>query len=250
MPHQRPALVVLILALSSIAAASQAPQTTSPIWSTPGTFWFRVSVPGGPDAAGGRGGNEWWNVDAEHGVRERLFDHRRLAIELSAKAKQEYGPLTLPFAEPEARFVVKYDGVQTALEHGLAIEFNIGDEQWRCELHGEWDWARTPPSDYYCAENEEAAPVMPSSDRVASPDGKWEAIILSHNVGVRPPGGTVRMLSTDGTANNSYHLGSLSWSDDSRSLVGYRVSQDVWRAPLTAGSVKTSITRRDWTVGR
>jgi hypothetical protein len=250
MLRQRSAFIVLTIALSAIAAASQAPQTTSPIWSTPDTFWFRVSVPGGPDAAGGRGGNEWWSVDAKHGVRERLFDHRRLAIELSAKAKQEYGPLTLPFAEPDAQFVVKYDGVQAALEQGLAIEFNIGDEHWRCELHGEWDWARTPPSDYYCEEKDEAQPVVPSSDRVPSPDGKWEAIVQSNNVGVRSAGGAVRMLSTDGTADNSYHLGSLLWSDDSRSLSGYRVSQDVWRAPHVAGNVKTSISRREWTVGR
>ena len=241
MPLARPALIVLVITLTANGAASQAPQTTSPIWSTSDTFWFRVPVPGG---------NEWWSVDAKHGARDRLFDHRRLAIELSAQTKVEYGPLTLPFAEPDARFVVLYDGVQAALEHGLAIEFNLADKHWRCELHGEWDWARTPPSDYYCAEKEEAAPVTPSIDRVASPDGKWEAFIQGHNVGVRPTGGAVRMLSTDGTADSPYHSGSISWSTDSHMLSAYRVSQDVWRAPLSAGSVRTSITRQEWTVGR
>jgi hypothetical protein len=231
---------LLAVSLISIAVASQS-QTPSPIWSSPDTFWFRVSVPGG---------NEWWSVDAKHVVRERLFDHRRLAIELNAQAKQEYDPLTLPFAEPGAQFVVKYDGVQAALEQGLAIEFNIGGEHWRCELHGEWDWARTPPSDYYCAKKDEAAAVAPLSDRVLSPDGKWEAIVQGNNVGVRTVGGTVRMLATDGTLDAPYHLGSISWSDDSRTLSAYRVHQDVWRAPITAGSVRSSITRREWTVGQ
>ena len=224
-----------------IASVITLQSAASPVWSTPDTFWFRVSVPGG---------NEWWSVDAKHGVRERLFDHRRLAIELSAKAEQEYGPLTLPFAEPDARFVVKYDGVQAALEHGLAIEFGIGDDHWRCELHGEWDWGRTPPSDYYCAEAEGPGSLALSAGLVRSPDGKWEAIVEKDNVGVRAPDGAVKMLSTDGTPDNPYHLGSISWSDDSRRLSAYRVSQDVWRGPLTAGSVRTSVTRQEWTVGR
>jgi len=85
------ALVFFVIALTDGAAGMAMQHATPPEWTTPDKFWFRVTVPGG---------HEWWTVDAAHGVRERLFDHRRLAIELSAQAKEEFGPLTLPFAEP------------------------------------------------------------------------------------------------------------------------------------------------------
>ena len=227
-------------ALTAAAAVAAVQAATKPVWATPDRFWFRVTVPGG---------YEWWSVDAEHGVRERLFDHRRLAIELSAQSKEDYTALSLPFAEPDADFVVKYDGVQAALEQGLAIEFNIAGDRWRCELHGEWDWARNPPSDYYCAKKDDTEPVIPSSDRVISPDGKWEAMIEKDNVAVRPVGGATKALSTDGTSTTPYHLGSLRWSSDSRRLSGYRVSNDVWRLPPTANNVKKLVSRMEWMVG-
>ena len=159
--------------------------------------------------------------------------------------------LTLPFADPASGFIVKYDGSNAALQEGaLAIEFSLDDERWRCELQGEWDWGRTPPSDYYCASTEEPAAPASGAGPVRSPDGKWEALIQNNNVAVRQSGGAVRMLSADGTPAAPYHLGSLRWSGDSRTLSGYRVHSDAWRSAPSAGSVKTLISTQEWVVAR
>jgi len=236
-PLQPGAFVVALAAVLSIAAAQD---TAAPVWSTPDRFWFRVAVPDG---------NEWWTVDARHGSRERLFDHGRLAIELSEQSKRTYTPLTLPFAEPSSRFVVKYDGSNAALQEGaLAIEFSLDDERWRCELQGEWDWGRKPPSDYYCAPLEGAEAPLAGAGPVRSPDGKWEALVSNNNVGVRPAGGAVRMLSADGTPAAAYQSGSLRWSRDSRTLTAHRVHSDAWRLPPSAGSIKALISTQTWVI--
>jgi hypothetical protein len=235
-----PAALVVVLVAAIAGAGAQ--ETTAPVWSTPDRFWFRVPVPGG---------NEWWTVDARTGARERLFDHRRLALELGEQSKRTYSALTLPFADPASGFIVKYDGSNAALQEGaLAIEFSLADERWRCELQGEWDWQRTPPGDYSCASTEEPATPAPGAVPVRSPDGKWEALIQNNNVAVRQSGGAVRMLSADGTPAAPYHLGSLRWSGDSRRLAGHRVHSDAWRSPASAGSVKTLIGTQEWVVAR
>ena len=230
----------LVAALVAALSSAGAQDTTTPVWSTPDRFWFRVAVPGG---------NEWWTVDARHGARERLFDHGRLAVELSEQLKRPYTPLTLPFADPASGFTVKYDGSNAALQEGaLAIEFSIDDERWRCDLQGEWDWGRK--SDYSCAAVEgDASPALDAAP-VRSPDGKWEALVNNSNVAVRTAGGTVRMLSADGTPAAPYHLGSLRWSRDSRMLTAHRVHSDAWRSPPSAGSVKALIVTKEWAVAQ
>ena len=242
MPRIRAALAVAVLtiaAISTLAAGARAQDATRPVWTTPDRFWFRVSV---------AGGNEWWGVDARNGVRERLFDHRRLAVELSAQSKRDLTALALPFVEPGVAFVVKYDGVQAALEDGLAIEFMLSGDRWRCELNGEWDWGRTPPSDYYCSVLEESPRfIRVPRAQSSSPDDKWEAFIRNDNVGIRQSTGAIQMLSTDGSPAAPYHIGSVRWSVDSRTLSAYRVDADVWRNP-TPGIVKAMITRQEWTV--
>lgn len=67
------------------------------VWAKPDHFWWRKSVPGG---------HLWLTVDAQHGAKSPLFDHQRLAIELSLRTGYEFTPLTLPFADPAARFAV------------------------------------------------------------------------------------------------------------------------------------------------
>ena len=140
------------------------------------------------------GSDVWVSVDAEHGVRQPLFDHQRLAIELSQKTGIEFTASTLPFAAPATRFVVKYDGSSVPVPHGLlAIEFVLDNAAWRCELEAEWDWARTPPSDYECTKQDGPVPPAPpaaSHAGVASPDGRWEAFVQNDNVMVRAAGAT------------------------------------------------------------
>ena len=102
-----------------VALAGQEISTVSaPVWSKPDHFWYRRAV---------AGGRVWFNVDALHGVKEPLFDHQRLAIELTIRTGVEYTPLTLPFADPASRFVVKYDGSNAYVQEGaMAVEFVHG----------------------------------------------------------------------------------------------------------------------------
>ena len=137
------------------------------------------------------------NVDAQHGVKEPLFDHQRLAIELTIRTGVEYTPLTLPFADPAAQFVVKYDGSNAYIQEGaMAIEFVHDGHHWRCDLQIKWDWNRVPPTDYECLSRRPVAPRTAvggagsagDPERHASPDGRWEAFVQNHNIAIRPVG--------------------------------------------------------------
>ena len=222
---------------------AQAPGS-EPIWAKADLFWYRVPV---------EGGNLWVKVDAQHGVKEPLFDHQRLAIELTIRTGIEFTPLTLPFADPAAQFVVKYDGSNAYIQEGaMAVEFIHAGQHWRCDLQIKWDWNRVPPTDYECLPRRPAlnrdTPAI-GRQSVRSPDGRWEAFVEGHNVMIRPVGGgDIRVLSTDGTAAAAWQPGSLHWSSDSATLTAYRVSADVWTSPGVTGNVKKLITRRGWQI--
>ena len=162
---------------------SAAAEATAPIWTKPDQFWYRRTVPGG---------HVWLNVDAEHGVKEPLFDHQRLAIELTIRTGVDYAPLTLPFADPAARFVVKYDGSNAYIQQGaMAIEFIHGGHHWRCDLQIKWDWNRSAHRLECLSRRPVAggtASITASAEAAprVSPDGRWEAFVQDHNVAVRP----------------------------------------------------------------
>jgi hypothetical protein len=216
------------------------------VWTKPDRFWFRKTV---------NGANLWLGVDAQYGVKEPLFDHQRLAIELGVRTGSEYTPNDLPLADPAARFVVKYDGSNAYIQEGaMAIEFILGGHHWRCDLQIKWNWNLVPPTDYECLSRR---PVNPGvSDRpiaavtsVRSPDGAWDALIENHNVVIRPAsGGTSRVLTTDGMAAFAYQIGSITWNADSTSLAAYRVHEQVWLAPSVSGNVKAQLHRVELTV--
>jgi hypothetical protein len=229
-----PLALIAALLVAPLAASQQPPEL---IWTKPDQFWFQRSVPGG---------HVWINVDAEYGVKEPLFDHQRLAIELEIRTGTAFTPLTLPFADPAAEFVVKYDGSNAYIQEGaMAVEFLMDGRHWRCDLQTKWNWNKVPPTDYECLSQGPAAPgatrrPSPSVSRV-SPDGRWEARVEQHNVIVRPAGNAAapaKILSGDGTAEYPYAEGSLRWSADSGSVFAYRVHSDVWRSDSVMGSVK------------
>jgi hypothetical protein len=239
--------LVLAAALQYSAPVLEA-QTTPLVWPKPDLFWYRKAV---------EGGHLWLKVDARHGVREPLFDHQRLAIELTLRTGVEYTPLTLPFADPAAGFVVKYDGSNAYVQEGaMAVEFILGGQQWRCDLQIKWDWNRVPPTDYECLPRRPAGPTAPTigpgdtkSDTRVSPDGRWVALVDGGNVAVRSAagGGAIR-LSTDGTAGYAYEAGSIQWSADSKTVSAFRVNSDVWSSNAVAGSVKPLVSRGQWDV--
>ena len=239
-------MVCLLLALLPAGVFAQA---TAPVWTKPDQFWFRKTVPGG---------HLWLNVDAQHGVKEPLFDHQRLAIELTIRTGEDYTPLTLPFADPAAQFVVKYDGSNAYIQEGaMAVEFIHGGFLWRCDLQIKWDWNRVPPTDYECLSRRPAtatamslAPPAGTAQRV-SPDGRWEAFVQNHNVAVRSAGtdeSKTILLTSDGSETAAYQAGSLRWSADSKTLTGYRVSSEIWLSDSVSGNVKKLVARGQWTV--
>ena len=170
------------------------------VWAKPDHFWYRKSVPGG---------HLWLTVDARHGVKDPLFDHQRLAIELNIRTGYEFTPLTLPFADPASRFVVKYDGSNAYVQEGaMAIEFVHDGHHWRCDLQIKWDWNKVPPTDYECLPSR-----RPRRHRrrlrvpaAGPPRTRWftgrtlEAFVENHNVAVRPAGARRRERSSPRTA--------------------------------------------------
>jgi hypothetical protein len=232
---------LLLVVLLPTGLPAQSP-TSEPVWAKPDLFWYRTAV---------QGGNVWIKVDAQHGVKEPLFDHQRLAIELTIRTGVEYTPLTLPFADPAAQFVVKYDGSNAYIQEGaMAVEFVHGGQLWRCDLQIKWDWNRVPPTDYECLPRRPATPPSaPAPVTRVSPDGRWVAFIENANVAIRPAaGGATRVLSTDGTSGDAYQAGSLRWSSDSKTLTAYRVSDRIWRSGGLSGNVEKLVSPAQWDV--
>lgn len=241
---------LMLCALLALLPAAAAAQTSELVWAKPDLFWYRRAVPGG---------NLWLKVDTEHGVKEPLFDHQRLAIEMTIRTGIEYTPLTLPFADPAMQFVVKYDGSNAYIQEGaMAVEFIHAGHFWRCDLQIKWDWNRVPPTDYECLSRRPAprGHVIPGSDfsvqraPVVSPDGRWEAFVQEHNVVLRPAGasGAAIRLSEDGTADDAYSPGSIRWSNDSKTVSAYRVHSRVWLSESVTASVKTAVNKGTWAV--
>jgi hypothetical protein len=241
------ALVIALLPLATLAQNTRVvPADGVLVWAKPDHFWFRKAI---------AGTHVWLTVDAEHGAKEPLFDHQRLAIELSLRTGDEYEPNTLPFADPAAEFVVKYDGSNAYIQEGAkAIEFVLGDGFWRCDLQIKWNWNLVPPTDYECLRRRAATPGrggIPPPAPVTSPDGRWQAVIHEHNVAIRPAGqapATPRVLSADGTAEYSYQLGSIQWERDSQALTAWRVHRQVWTTDSVTANVKPLVAKGRWTV--
>jgi dipeptidyl aminopeptidase/acylaminoacyl peptidase len=181
-------------------------------------FWYRRAVPGG---------HEFVVVDAATQQKQPAFDHARLAAALSVATGRSYKALTLPFAR------VAY----TNDEQGLDV--TVDATPWTCDL-----------SSYTCKKGERRGErsesgmprdcqSLPNDKPLASPDGRWEALVQNFNVAIRPKpaaggaptvpraGGTttpsLTWLSVDGSDGNCYQLPSLAWSPDSTRLAAMRV---------------------------
>jgi hypothetical protein len=239
-----PRLSMLLAALWLVVPLPQQGDVTPLTWAKPDYFWFRKAVDGG---------HLYLTVDALHGAKEPLFDHQRLATELNLRTGYDYTPLTLPFADPAAQFVVKYDGRNAYIQEGaMAVEFVLDGSVWRCELQIKWDWNKVPPTDYECLPRRpaQAPPASAGNEtkEIRSPDGRYAVTVRDHNVWLLPlvTREAPRALTTDGTADAAYDAGSLRWSADSLTVTGYRVHADVWRSPSVSGNVKSLVTKQSW----
>ena len=178
----------------------------TPQWYHDGTrFWFRNTT---------RSGAEFVYVDPTLNVMRLLFDNARLAVAITLAADSSYDPNKLPFQT----FRFARDN-----EDERNIEFRAGKKRLTCDIVA-----------YRCV----AADTLPSEvPFVLSPDRKWEAFVVKHNVYVRSrAGGDSTQLTTDGVQWWSYGLGdptpqqllaphlaprrpNIRWAPDSRHLV-------------------------------
>jgi dipeptidyl aminopeptidase/acylaminoacyl peptidase len=201
-------------------------------------LWYRKSV---------KGGNEFVLVDIGAKSKAPAFDHAKLAAALSTAANAKYTAVTLPFT------------TFTFSSNRQAIEFAIapmgagagrgggggrggppagapGAPRWRCTLA---DYActriTTPPEGAPPGQGRAGgqgrgggrggAPGAAADAPIASPDGKFEAMIQNYNVYVRPTGGNASsgfLLSTDGSEGNAYTRQSVRWSPDSKKIAAFR----------------------------
>ncbi len=180
------------------------------VWADNSRFHYRKTV---------LGGHRFMVFDVETLSREEAFDHHRLAAALSRVTGDEHLPIRLPFTS--FRYV----------DDGAAVVVLVDGGQWRCDL-----------ADYGCQALEPVRrrtgprprprsfgvvrdlTIPADTTPLPSPDGRWEAIALGHDLAVRPlGGGPATRLSSDGTPDDFYELSSAVWSPDSRMLATYRV---------------------------
>lgn len=180
----------------------------TPVW-VKGThrFFYRKSVVGG---------FVMMMVDADKQSKAPAFDHEKMAAELSKASGEKYEAATLPFQ----RFRVN--------ESGDVIEFPIKRDRWSCDLT-KYSCQKLgqirDPWGRFEADDDDSKNLFRAEPRtIASPDGKWLALIQNFNVYIREKAnGKPTALSLDGSEGNYYDFDSIRWSPDSHKLVAYRV---------------------------
>jgi dipeptidyl aminopeptidase/acylaminoacyl peptidase len=147
-------------------------------------------------------------VDPTAGSRRQLFDHHRLAAAMSMADDTAYVGIKLPFDDFE--FVQELQ----------SIEFDARKKRFTCDIVR-----------YACTLGD----TLPSdTPYVESPDERWGAFVVEHNLYIRPAGGGDSVqVTTDGEEFNAYGLTyprpnqvrnetpqrpDVRWSHDSRRL--------------------------------
>ena len=169
-------------------------------------FVYRKSLSGGRQ--------QFLLVDATTALKQPAFDHARLADSLSKASGVAYTPEKLPFTS------VKF------IDGGKAMEYAAGEFQWKTDLSGYATQKLGPaPRLNNAVGRPPHPPVSESFNKpVASPDGKWEALILNYNLFLRAKGAKdSNALSFDGSEGNYYEFRSIVWSPDSRKIAVFRV---------------------------
>ena len=176
----------------------------TPTWINDGThhFWYVRNTPEG---------RVYVMVDAGRRRRQDLFDHRRLAAELTRATGRDVQPGQLWLERLHTNA-----GADT-------LRFHYAGHRWtydnrRNRLTDDGPLPPAPPQRHWMEVDDErqAAPVT-------SPDGKLMAYIRENNVWVsRTDGSQPRQLSHDGTPGN-YYSAYISWSPDSRMVASCRI---------------------------
>jgi dipeptidyl aminopeptidase/acylaminoacyl peptidase len=191
-------------------------------WQTDGeSFWYRNAL---KDSV-----SEYYYVNAGKGVKQKAFDHVRLAQSLSKAAAKEYDAKRLRI------------NTMVFENNASQITFQTDGKWWKCDLTSYECTEATAPAGYRerpdssrrfgggrnFSNPNELGPMTRRarafrSDSL-SPDKTTVAFIRQGNVFIKPVStGEEIQLTTDGTIEKPY--GNLAWSPDSKNVVGYHVS--------------------------
>jgi len=191
-------------------------------------FWYRLDLLGGA--------REFIVVDAVRGERRPAFDHPKFAAALAKAAGLTVAADRLPI-------------------ESLRIE---DDGKVRFESAGK-GWSYDPAADVVAPADVPDRPSDPVDDPAGrrggndrnrqgiprggdSPDGRWSAFIVGHNLCVRDKAKDEEFaLSEEGTEGDGYQAG-VFWSPDSRKVVALRVAKgDDRRVQLIESSPKDQL---------
>lgn len=213
----------------------------APNWDESGqSFWYRNSLP--------EGKHEYYRVDTETGEKQLITDVESLKQSLTHTGLKRRVPRRSANNGPETNvtFENKTSGEVELFwlnSEGEPISYGklapgATREQHTYTGHV-WsvsDAAGTALGRYQAQEiggyveitgTTDPGPAPQDSvrprDPAQSPDGHWRAVVRDHNLFLEPQAGEAIALTTDGTPNDSYDPGSISWSPDSRRLAACRV---------------------------
>jgi dipeptidyl aminopeptidase/acylaminoacyl peptidase len=175
--------------------------TVRPNWAADGkSFWYRVST--------GFNTSEFLLVDALTNQKKAAFDHEKLTTAFNKLTNKKVKPGNLPIedmivkpGQSEVMFLsnkVWYSWTGDALKVMTTSPKTVVDpaERYRRRNNGFRDFI--------------------------SPDKKYTAYIKEGNIYVKTEGTNEDLqMTTDGTASDAY--GRMSWSPDSKKLVGYKI---------------------------
>ncbi|MEO6916013.1 MAG: DPP IV N-terminal domain-containing protein, partial [Chitinophagaceae bacterium] len=201
-----------------------------PNWQKDGeTFWYQNRL---VDST-----TEYILVNAAKNKKQKAFDHQKLAEAFSVMAGQKYDGSKLNISS------MRFE------DNGSRIRFLIDSKWWLANLQTYVISQSTPPADY--RENIRFTETNPGPlirrarafrSESTSPDKAWNAVVRDGNVFVRPSGdGDSIQFTFDGNREQPY--GSLSWSPDSKRLVGYKID------PVKAKTVSYILTSASGTRG-
>ena len=207
--HPAGALLALLIGTLAITHADIYKTRIDPHWAPDGSWmWYRNNL--------AKGEREFILVDLKKKVRQRAFDHDRLAAALKEAGAGEPGAVQLPLED------LSFD-----LENRTTT-FRMQGKWYRCDLKNykvgqieKPQVAAEPPKKEEQKEPPRKKPYRASRD--VSPDGQWRAYVKDHNLWVRgrEEESEEIQLSTDGAAGNSYQA--PFWAPNSNNLAAFRV---------------------------